>query len=67
MSLVIENLLQKYFAFCAEITLFLGFLRYAARVKLITNDASKNADNKEIIRLKNVSKPIANLSTLGDF
>ena len=27
-------------------------LTYAARVKLITNDASKNADNKEIARLK---------------
>ena len=29
--------------------------RYASRVKLITNDASKNADNKEIARLKGVS------------
>ncbi|XP_052283631.1 restin homolog isoform X2 [Dreissena polymorpha] len=29
-------------------------LTYASRVKLITNDASKNADNKEIARLKNV-------------
>lgn len=29
--------------------------RYASRVKLITNDASKNAENKEINRLKNVS------------
>ena len=28
---------------------------YASRVKLITNDASKNADNKEIARLKSVS------------
>ena len=28
--------------------------RYASRVKLITNDAQKNADNKEISRLKNV-------------
>ena len=27
-------------------------LTYAARVKLITNDAQKNADNKEIARLK---------------
>ncbi|XP_076443264.1 uncharacterized protein LOC143281879 [Babylonia areolata] len=27
-------------------------LTYASRVKLITNDASKNADNKEIARLK---------------
>ncbi|XP_005111503.1 myosin-2 heavy chain [Aplysia californica] len=29
-------------------------LTYASRVKLITNDASKNADNKEIARLKAV-------------
>ncbi|KAI0243233.1 hypothetical protein LSAT2_022049 [Lamellibrachia satsuma] len=29
-------------------------LTYASRVKLITNDAQKNADNKEIARLKNV-------------
>ncbi|XP_077988822.1 uncharacterized protein LOC144443263 isoform X2 [Glandiceps talaboti] len=29
-------------------------LTYASRVKLITNDASKNADNKEIARLKDV-------------
>ena len=29
--------------------------RYASRVKLITNDASKNADNKEVARLKMVS------------
>ncbi|XP_072039085.1 uncharacterized protein [Amphiura filiformis] len=29
-------------------------LTYASRVKLITNDASKNADNKEIARLKKV-------------
>ena len=29
-------------------------LTYAARVKLITNDASKNSDNKEIARLKAV-------------
>lgn len=29
-------------------------LGYAARVKLITNDASKNADNKEIARLKGI-------------
>ena len=31
------------------------FARYASRVKLITNDASKNSDNKEIARLKAVS------------
>ena len=30
-------------------------LTYASRVKLITNDASKNSDNKEIARLKSVS------------
>ena len=30
------------------------FSRYASRVKLITNDASKNADNKEITRLKSL-------------
>ncbi|XP_074649983.1 uncharacterized protein LOC141905115 [Tubulanus polymorphus] len=29
-------------------------LTYASRVKLITNDASKNADNKEIARLKGI-------------
>lgn len=29
-------------------------LTYASRVKLITNDASKNADNKEINRLKGI-------------
>ncbi|PVD19886.1 hypothetical protein C0Q70_20379 [Pomacea canaliculata] len=29
-------------------------LTYASRVKLITNDASKNADNKEIARLKSL-------------
>ena len=31
------------------------FARYASRVKLITNDASKNSENKEIARLKAVS------------
>ena len=30
-------------------------LMYAARVKQITNSAARNADNKEITRLKNVS------------
>ncbi|ESO98670.1 hypothetical protein LOTGIDRAFT_174085 [Lottia gigantea] len=29
-------------------------LTYASRVKLITNDASKNSDNKEIARLKSI-------------
>jgi len=28
---------------------------YASRVKLITNDAQKNAENKEIAKLRNVS------------
>ena len=28
--------------------------RYASRVKLITNDATKNSDNKEIAKLKSV-------------
>lgn len=32
------------------------YYRYASRVKLITNDASKNAENKEINRLKNASR-----------
>jgi len=36
------------------------FLRYASRVKLITNDASKNSDNKEIARLKGV-RPISRI------
>ena len=31
-----------------------GLSRYASRVKLITNAASKNADNKEIVRLKGI-------------
>jgi hypothetical protein len=31
-------------------------LKYARRVKLITNDAKKNADNKEIARLKDLVK-----------
>jgi kinesin family member C2/C3 len=33
-------------------------LTYAARVKLITNDATKNTDNKEIARLKSVIKKL---------
>jgi len=33
----------------------LSLNRYASRVKLITNDAQKNADNKEISKLKAVS------------
>ena len=37
--------------------LFRSFIisRYASRVKLITNDASKNAESKEVARLKGVS------------
>ena len=31
-----------------------GLSRYASSVKLITNAASKNADNKEIVRLKGI-------------
>lgn len=33
----------------------IDFCRYASRVKLITNDAQKNSENKEISRLKGVS------------
>ncbi len=33
-------------------------LNYASRVKLITNDAQKNADNKEIARLKDIIKKL---------
>ena len=49
------------FVYCLDnITLYqpFSFLRYASRVKLITNDASKNSDNKEIARLKGVSFPL---------
>lgn len=28
--------------------------RYASRVKLITNDASKNADSREVARLRSI-------------
>ena len=31
------------------------YFRYASRVKLITNDASKNSESKEISRLKSVN------------
>ena len=37
-------------------------LAYAARVKLITNDAAKNQDNAEITKLKKI---IANLKAGG--
>ena len=33
-------------------------LTYASRVKLITNDAQKMADSKEITRLKNIIKKL---------
>ena len=33
-------------------------LTYASRVKLITNDAQKNADSKEITRLKGIIKKL---------
>ncbi len=33
-------------------------LTYASRVKLITNDAQKNADSKEITRLKAIIKKL---------
>ena len=41
-------------------------LTYAARVKLITNDASKNADNKEITRLKGVIAKLRKGETVGE-
>jgi serine/threonine-protein kinase RIO1 len=34
--------------------MFVYMPRYASRVKLITNDAQKNSENKEIARLKQV-------------
>ncbi|KAJ8029772.1 Kinesin-like protein KIN-14I [Holothuria leucospilota] len=41
-------------------------LTYASRVKLITNDASKNADNKEIARLKSIIAKLKSGETVGD-
>ena len=41
-------------------------LTYAARVKLITNDASKNADNKEIARLKGIIAKLKKGETVDD-
>ena len=41
-------------------------LTYAARVKLITNDASKNADNKEIARLKGIIARLKKGETIED-
>ena len=41
-------------------------LTYAARVKLITNDASKNADNKEIARLKGIITKLKKGETVDD-
>ncbi|XP_056022835.1 uncharacterized protein LOC125649969 isoform X2 [Ostrea edulis] len=41
-------------------------LMYASRVKLITNDASKNAENKEINRLKNVIAKLKKGETVNE-
>ncbi|XP_030832352.1 calmodulin-binding carboxy-terminal kinesin isoform X2 [Strongylocentrotus purpuratus] len=41
-------------------------LTYASRVKLITNDASKNSDNKEIARLKDVIAKLKKGETLDE-
>lgn len=41
-------------------------LTYAARVKLITNDASKNADNKEIARLKGIITKLKKGEAIAD-
>lgn len=41
-------------------------LTYASRVKLITNDASKNADNKEIHRLKALISKLKKGETVDD-
>ena len=41
-------------------------LAYAARVKLITNDASKNQESKEIARLKEQIKQLKAGATLED-
>ena len=41
-------------------------LAYAARVKLITNDASKNQESKEIARLKEQIKQLKAGATVED-
>ncbi|XP_062575781.1 myosin-11-like isoform X4 [Saccostrea cucullata] len=41
-------------------------LMYASRVKLITNDASKNAENKEINRLKNIIAKLKKGETVNE-
>lgn len=41
-------------------------LTYASRVKLITNDAQKNADNKEINRLKGIIAKLKKGETVDD-
>nr|XP_034326344.1 myosin-11 isoform X3 [Crassostrea gigas] len=41
-------------------------LMYASRVKLITNDASKNAENKEINRLKNIIAKLKKGETINE-
>ena len=40
-------------------------LTYASRVKLITNDAQKNSENKEINRLKAIIKKLQSGETLA--
>ena len=40
-------------------------LTYASRVKLITNDAQKNSDNKEITRLKGIIKKLQSGESLA--
>ncbi len=41
-------------------------LTYAARVKLISNDASKNAENREITRLKGIIAALKKGEELGE-
>ncbi len=41
-------------------------LTYAARVKLISNDASKNAENREITRLKGIVAALKKGEELGE-
>ena len=40
--------------------------RYASRVKLITNDAQKNSENKEIARLKALIAKMKEGETIDD-
>ena len=41
-------------------------LTYTARVRLITNNASKNADNKEIARLKGIIAKLKSGGAIAD-